>query len=198
MVLFPRPAAAQNRPAASGFASVEIQRVLSEYKGSQQAGQELESLRQGLTRSLERLDQGGAAFLPESELRDLANLYAKEKPADAEKTRISNLEQKASVMGDELTRLQNKATPTDPEKVRLAELAGLQQTGRTTLQTIQQEFQKRLSDREVEIRRKVANDVKAAIAKVAQEKNLAVVFDSQIAVYAANDITGDVVKQLNR
>ena len=34
--------------------------------------------------------------------------------------------------------------------------------------------------------------------EVAKQKGLAVVFDAQVAIYTANDITDDVVKRLNK
>ena len=40
--------------------------------------------------------------------------------------------------------------------------------------------------------------MKEAIAAVAQQRGLAVVFDSKLALYTANDVTDDVLKRLNK
>jgi Skp family chaperone for outer membrane proteins len=184
--------------AAPSFASVDVQRLLSEYKVRQQSSQEVEGLRQNLSRALQRLDQGGAAFLGEAKLRELARLYEKASPTDDDRKRITALEGESAGLNDELTRLQNKAAPSDQEKARLAELSNSQQKGRDVLQTLQTDYEQRLQARNGELLQKITNDVKAAIAKVAQDKNVAVVFDAAVAVYTANDITGDVIKHLNR
>ena len=182
----------------ASFGSVDVQRILNEYRVRQQSTQEVETLRQNLSKSLQRLDQGGAAFLAEAKVRELARLYEKAGPTDDDKKRITALEGEATGLRDEVTRLENKATPNDQEKARLAELTNNQQRGRDTLQTLQQDYETRLQQRNGELLQKITTDVKAAIARVAQDKNVSVVFDAQVAVYTANDLTGDVIKQLNK
>lgn len=194
-----RPAQAQaNKPAPSGFGSVDLQRVFNEYKLKQTSSDQAQAFGQGKERVLQRLVDASAVFLPDAEGRELAGLYEKAAPSDAEKTRITALENKARGLSDELRGLQNVAAPNDQQKARLAELSGAQSKGRETFQTLQQNFRTQVEQLNAQLTQKIADDIKAAVARQAQEKNLAVVFDAVVAVYTANDITADVIKQLNK
>lgn len=186
---------AQNAPQ---FASVDMQKVLTDSKARQQSAQEFGTLQQNLQGVLRRLEQGSARFLNEAEIRELVKLYENTRPGDAEKKRIGELEQKGDLAAAQLRRLEQIANPDDAQRKQFADLNAAQQKGSETLQTVLGEYQTRLRTREGEIQTKLEADIRAAIAQVAKEKNIAVVFPSQVALYAANDITADVLKVLNK
>lgn len=192
-----KPACAQNA-AAPTFGSVDMARIVNEYKGRQQSVQELGTLQQALSGVLRRLDQGSGRFLTEAEMKELAALYEKPTPSDGEKQRIGALEQKGDLSQTTLRRLENIASPDDAQKKQLSDLTAAQQKGNEYLQALQGGFQQRLSVREGEIQQKISAQVKAAIAKVAQDKKISVVFPADVALYTANDLTSDVLKALNK
>lgn len=188
---------AQNNAAAT-FASVDMQRVLTESKARQQSAQEFGALQQNLQGVLRRLEQGSARFLSDAEIRDLVRLYENQKPTDADKKRIGDLEQKGDLAAAQLRRLEQIASPDDAQRKQFADLNQSQQKGAETLQTVLGDYQKRLGEREREIQTKLEANIRTAIAQVAKEKGIVVVFPSQVALYAANDITADVLKVLNK
>lgn len=200
-VFGPRPAAAQPRPAPStggAFASVDVGRTLLEYKERQKSSDQVQALRQSLNRVLERLRDSSAVFLPEAEATELARIYEKPGPSDAEQKRAGELEARARSLSDELRGLQNVANPSDQQRQRLTELAAQQRKTNEALQTVQGGYEDRLQQMDRQLTQKIGEDVRAAVAKVARERNLSLVFDSQVALYASNDITADVLKQLNK
>ena len=199
-----KPAMAQPRPApAAGdirtvIASVDAQKLFAEYKVRKTSSDEIERLQQNLRQVLERLESNSAVFLTETEIRELSGLLEKTQQTDADKVRISALETKARDASGELTRLQNTTSPTEPQTARLRELTALRQKGAQAAQTLGQSFQTRLQERRETLGQKVVEDVRVAIAKVAAAKNLALVFSNEVALFSANDITADVLKELNR
>lgn len=199
-----RPAAAQNRPAAapgdmrSLIASVDSQRLLTEYKLRKTSSDEIDRIQTSMRQVLERLESNSAVFLTEAEIRELSGLLEKTQQTDADKVRVSALESKAREYSAELTRLQNTTSPSEQQRARLQELAGLRQKGIQAANALGQGFQARLTERRETLGQKVVEDVRAAIAKVAAARNLALVFSNEVALYAANDITADVLKELNR
>ena len=67
-----------------------------------------------------------------------------------------------------------------------------------TLMRMQDEFEQQLNTRRDEMINQMLQDIRKAVAAIAQEKGLAVVFDSTQVLYASNDITSDVIKRLNK
>ena len=201
-VFGPRPAAAQPRPAPGdvrgAIGSVDIGRTLSEYRERQKSSEQVQTLRQSLNRVLERLRDSSAIILPEAEAVELSRIYEKTTPSDAEQRRTGELESRARSLSDELRGLQNVASPSEQQRQRLGELAAQQRKTSEALQTIQGGFEDRLQQLDRQLTQKIGEDVKAAVARVAQQRNLTVVFDSQVALYTSNDITADVLKQLNK
>lgn len=194
------PALAQPKPAPGELriGSVDIGRTLMEYKERQKSSEQVQVMRQNLNRVLERLRDASAVILPEAEAADLSKIYEKTAPSDDEKKRADELEKKARSLSDEFRGLQNVAAPSDPQRQRLSELAAQQRKTNDALQVVQTGYEDRLQQMDRQLTQKLGEDIKAAVAKVAQEKNLTAVFDSQVALYTSNDITADVLKQLNK
>ncbi len=186
-------------PGAVAFGSVDTQKVLTEYKGRQTAASEFQAAQLSLSNVLRRLDQGSARFLTDAEMKELAGLYEKDAAtSDAEKKRIGVLEQKGDAAKANLTRLSSTATLDDTQKKQLADLTEAERTGNTGLTQVRDDFEKRLSKKGGDLEQKALGEVRAAVAKVAQDKGLTAVFDVNVAIYTSNDITADVVKQLNK
>ena len=194
-----RPVAAQTKGAAdvrAAFGSIDLQKAFNDYKQKQQLSQDIQDYGANLDKVVRRLSN--SPFLSDVETRELGTLYEKATPTDADRQRIAALEKKVQDTSGEMTTLQNVTAPNDQQKARLTELTTLREKGAAVFQTVQQEYRQRLDARQAELSQKVTEAIRIAVAKVAQEKNLAVVFDSAVAIYSANDITADVIKQLNK
>ena len=198
LVMGSRPATAQSPAGPVPFASVNLQQVFEQYKVKVQGSQEIQALGTGLDSVLRRLEEASAMFLPDNEARELSTLYEKASPSDADKARIGVLEAKAGGLSGELRTLQNVATPNDQQRARLAELTAGQRKGMEVLVAVRGEYRQRLEGRQKELSDKITADMRTAIAKVAKDKNVGMVFDGAVAVYSANDITADVIKELNK
>ncbi|MBC8101488.1 MAG: OmpH family outer membrane protein [Cytophagales bacterium] len=187
-----------NTPAAPVFASVDLQKCSQESKARQVSEDELRGMAQSLDRSLQRLAGSSSRFLTDVEVRELAALYEKPQPTEPDKKRAQELETKGDAGSAELSRLQQVATPSDADKKRFTELTEQQQRGDGVLQSVKETYSSRLQAKREELSMKYLAQIRETVAKVAKEKNFTVVFDAQFALYTANDITADVIKQLNK
>jgi Skp family chaperone for outer membrane proteins len=131
-------------------------------------------------------------------MHELAGLYEKDQPSDTEKKRIAELEAIGDSRKGEMSRLENTASPTDVQRKRFTELNSMHQQGEQNLAALTQDFESRLRTREDDLTKKALATIREAIAVVAKQKGLAVVFDSKFALYAQVDITADVAKQVNK
>ncbi len=195
-----RPAAAQTTGAdlRTLVASADSQKLLSEYKGRKAAESEALDYANRLNLIAGRLQNGGAVFLPETEIRDLAGLIEKAQPTGDETKRIGALETKAQNLSGELATLQNTISPNDAQKARLAELTEARRKGVEVFTKLTAAYRQQIDERRDKVGQKIVDEVRAAIVKVAKAKNLALVLDGSVALYAANDITADVLAELNK
>lgn len=195
-----KPSLAQKNGSASApvFGSVDLQKCLQESKGRQQGEDQLRAFQQGLQSALQRLAGSSSRFLDEAEIREMAALYEKENATDGDKKRIQALEAKGDVSSAEVAKLQQVPTPNDAEKKRFDELNTINQKGESVIQGLKDTYTARLNARREELLVQVTDKVREAVGKIAKDKGLTVVFDAQVALYTANDITPDVIKQLNK
>ena len=184
--------------AAPVFGSVDLQKCAQESKGRQESEDQLRAFAAGLDKALQRLAGGSSRFLAEPDMRELSALYEKDPASDADKKRIQALEAQGDAGGAELSRLQQVPAQTDAEKKRFAGLTAQQQKGDGILQAIRETYSGRLAARREELSNKYTGQIRDAVGKIAKDKGLTIVFDSQFALYTANDITPDVIKQLNK
>lgn len=98
----------------------------------------------------------------------------------------------------ELAKIESTPQPTDENRRRFTELGNMRQQGDQNLQQLTNDLQERLRKREEELTTKTIGVIRDAIAAVAKTKGLTVVFDNKVAIYTNNDITADVVKQVNK
>jgi Skp family chaperone for outer membrane proteins len=191
--------AQKNAPAAAPvFGSVDLQKCAQESKARQASEDELRSFVQSLDRSLQRLAGSSSRFLSDAEIKELAALYEKEPASEGDKKRIQALEAKGDASSAELSRLQQVASPSDADKKKFTDLTTEQQKGDGILQSIRDTYSARVQTRRDDLSVKYTNQIRETVSKIAKDKGLTVVFDSQFALYTANDITPDVIKVLNK
>ncbi len=189
---------------AGAMASVDVEQVVQNSKEFAKNAKDLKALDLKLEGAFTKLTgqpagpASSALFLSDTEFRELDTLYLKENPTEADKKRITELETKGDQAQGDLNRLQSTAAPTPEEKKRYDDLKGRKAAGENNVAALNQEYKALLNDKDGAQRAQLLKDVRAAIATVAKAKSLAAVFDSTIALYTANDITPDVIAQINK
>jgi Skp family chaperone for outer membrane proteins len=176
------------------FGVVDFQRCIDESKARQQAAAEFEVLEKSLNGVLSKLNQPGVSFLSKAEIVEVLGLYEKTAPSDAEKKRIGEIEAKADQQIGAMKRLESTNPLNDDQKKQIQALAEAQQNGIAVLKDIQRVYQSKLQQKDGELSASIAKTVREAVAKVAKEKNLTLVFGTEQAIYAQVDITEDVLK----
>ncbi len=191
--------AQKNAPASAPvFGSVDTAKCAQESKGRQASEDELRGFGQTLERALQRLSGSSSRFLTEAEIKELAALYEKEPASEGDKKRIQELETKGDASSAELSRLQQVGSPTDADKKKFSDLTTEQQKGDAVLQSVRDTYLARVNARREELSMKYTNQIRETVGKIAKDKGLTVVFDSQFVLYTATDITQDVIKALNK
>jgi Skp family chaperone for outer membrane proteins len=179
----------------SAIGSVNIQKVLAGYTKKTAIEQSMQATAQQYN-DVFKLEQA-SAMLSQTDQQSLSTLLLKQNRTPAVDNQIKALQTKAQNDAAELTTLQQKANPTDDDKARIAVLTNEQTNGQQALQSIADGFKQQLSDQDQQQSANLEADVRAAVASVAEQKGLAVVFDSSLAIYASNDVTAAVIAKLN-
>ena len=181
------------------FGIVNFRKCAAESKLKQELDVKFAELRRQLEGVFQKMRDANAVFLSPAEIKELAGLYEKAQPSDVEKKRIEALQQLADQRAGAAKRLENTAgTLNDEQKKELEKLAQMQQDGATALQGVGDDFKQRIDTRGQEYEDQLAAKVKEAVAAIAKEKNLALVFNADVVIYAATDVTPDVIKALQK
>ena len=182
--------------AASGqFGGVDLARILAGYNKKADLDSQIQALNQKLQAQFSA--QQNSPLLTRDQITRLGVLVSKTPRTDAETAEMTSLQQQSAAAAQELTTLQQKVTPTDADKARLTILTTQLQGGQQALQEISTSYTTQVQAEQDRLSARLSDQVKAAIAAVAQQRGLAAVFNSQYAVYTANDITDEVLRRLN-
>ena len=190
------PAHAASATGTPQFGSVDINKIQAQSTKKTKYDADLHALADKLDFQFKQ--QAASVMLTEAEQTELGTLLGKNNLSDSDRASITALQTKSTKDAQELTDLQQKKEPTPTDTNRLAALTNQYQAGQQALQKIGDNYQaqiKALSDKD---NAEFTQNVREAIAAVAQQKGLAVVFTADIAVYTTNDITDDVVKRINK
>jgi len=178
------------------FGMVDLKRVVDEYDQRKALEAQLQQMRDQMRAKLQW--RANNLLLEEAELSEYENLASITNPTDQQKQRMQELEQKSRQLNEELSQLRQKNPPTEQDTQRMNQLTAIENRNREALVQLQDQFEQQLNARRDEMINQMLQDIRKAVAAVAQEKKLAVVFDSTQVLYASNDITTDVIKRLNR
>ena len=199
LALAPSMLARPAQAAPSGmplFGSVDIQKLQSQSSKKAKYDADLHALADRLNTAF--TTQTASIMLSKAEQTELGGLLSKANPTDTDRARIAALQGQASKAAQDLTDLQQVKTPTPADTARIAALTTQYDNGKAALSEIGDGYQAQLKALQDKDNAEFTQSVKEAIAAVAQQKGLAVVFDSNLAVYTTNDITEDVVKRINK
>jgi outer membrane protein len=181
---------------ASAFGMVDLKRVVDEYDQRKTLESQLQQLRDQMRAKLQW--RANNLLLEEAEISEYENLASITNPTQEQRQRMQQLEQKSRQLNEELSQLRQKNPPTEQEAQRINQLTAIENRNRELLIQLQDQFEQQLNARRDEMINQMLQDIRKAVAAVAQEKKLLVVFDSTQVLYAANDITNDVIRRLNR
>ncbi|HUV03762.1 MAG TPA: OmpH family outer membrane protein [Armatimonadota bacterium] len=191
--------AADAKPMA--FGSVDVEKAFNGCEKKVQLQQELEVQVAQVQKWLE-LRSSNKLLTPE-EFKQLVDLRAKPNPEQADTKKMEELLALSKQRDEAFQALQQKSVLTDAERTQLNEI---QDRVKKVEASMQEELKKKdgeLTGKRIELSKQVMQDVEAAVAAVAKEKGLAMVFaksigDYTLVIYSNVDITDDVLKKLNK
>lgn len=177
------------------FGSVDMQKVAAAYNKSTTSESQMKGLHDQLLQVYST--QAANPMLNVDQQTQLGNLLLKANPTDADKAQIQTLESQSQKDSQALAALQQQKTLSDSDRAQLASLTAEQQTGAQALQTVQDDYQQRMQQENDQLVQQISDDIRAAVAAVAKQKGLTLVFSSDAVIYSANDITQTVIAKLN-
>lgn len=180
----------------SAFGMVDLKRVVDEYEQRKTLESQLQQMRDQMRAKLQW--RANNLLLEEAEITEYENLASITNPTEQQKQRMQQIEQKSQQLNQELSQLRQKNPPSEQEVQRINQLTAIENRNKETLMRMQDEYEQQLNTKRDEMINQMLQDIRKAVAAVAQEKKLAVVFDSTQVLYASNDITSDVIRRLNR
>jgi len=180
----------------SAFGMVDLKRVVDEYDQRKALEAQLQQMRDQMRAKLQW--RANNLLLEEAEISEYENLASITNPTEQQKQRMQQIEQKSRQLNEELSQLRQKNPPTEQDTQRINQLTAIENRNKEVLMQLQDQFEQQINARRDEMINQMLQDIRKAVAAVAQEKKLAVVFDSTQVLYASNDITGDVIKRLNK
>lgn len=192
---------ADAKAATSAIGSADANTLFNEYDKRKQSYQELETLQAKLEAQLEL--RNGNRLLTDEEFKTLVDLETKPQKQEADKQKIEELRALSKQRDQELQALQQKQDATEEEKAKRRELENRLKNVNEILQQDKGKFEKELNTKFLEVNEEVTKDIEAAVAAVAKDKGLAIVFNksfgaAEFVLYSSVDITDAVLKKLNK
>jgi len=183
------------------FGSVDVEKAFNGYEKKAQLEQQLA----GEVAQAEQWFQlrNSHKLLTPEEFKELTDLKAKAGPAETDKKRIEDILALSKQRDEAFQALQQKSNLTDAEKTQLASLQVQVKQCDSSIAEEQGKRVEELGKKRVELSKQVMQEVEAAVAAVAKEKGLAMVFAKSVGeytfvVYSNVDITDEVLKRLNK
>lgn len=182
-------------PTEPVFASVDMSKVIANYSKRATADAEFQALQQQYQDVFK--EQTANGMLDETDQTQLGTLLLLGDSATADqKQQISDLEGKATNASNTLASLQQEKDASSADEVQLTQLTQQQQAGQQALQDIADDYRQQLDQKNQAMSADIASDIKAAVAVVAKQQGITVVFDSSVALYTSIDLTQAVITKL--
>lgn len=196
LTVVPAQAAPAPSSAAFVFGSVDLNKILAGYKKKANLDQQIQALSQKLDAQFKQ--QVGSDMLSKGDQQKLTTLLNKPNVGDADRAQITALQQQSTRDAAELVALQQKANPSAADTARLQALTQQHQAGQQALQDTADVYKAQVQAEQERLSAQLSATVRTAIGQVAKDRGLMMVFDAQITVYSANDISDDVLARLNK
>jgi len=178
------------------FGSVDLGKIQAGYAKRGDLEKSIQDLGERLTAAMKQ--QESSDMLDAAHEKQLGDLLVKPNITDADRAAISKLMAQSSADATELAGLQQKQNLSDTDKSRLDFLTKERQSNKAAIDQLKADYTDQLRAQQDKVSTQFTDIVRQAIAAVAKEKSLGVVFDSTVAIWTANDITDDVLKRLNK
>lgn len=190
----------QDKSGGLRVANIDIQRLQNEYAAIQTFNKDLGSKEESLQVQVQTWSQN--ALLGDADQKTLAGLVLKDKTGmltPAEKAQQQKLLDQSKKLLDDYTRLQNTAIGqiNNQDKDQLNTYIRLAADTENRVNVAKQRLQDEIRGKVAETGDMVKKAMKAAVEKIAKEKNFSVVFTTDVAPYAEYDCTDEVLKILN-
>ncbi|MCL6519142.1 MAG: OmpH family outer membrane protein [Armatimonadetes bacterium] len=194
-------AIAADAKAAMQFGTVDIEKAYAGYQKSAQIKDELKAAYDKANLKLDLMKAN--KLLTSEEIAELVELSTKDKQTEADKARINTLLDASKKRDQEMQMLEQKQDASDAEKARLQQLIEQRKNSEEAYKKSFETLQKELTNKENELLSAAKKDIVDAVATVAKEKGISIVFNRSIGladfiIYSAVDITDDVIKKLNK
>lgn len=192
--------AADAKTTGQVFATVDFAKAFDGYEKKQRLAQEFDSQ---VLQANKRLELRNAnKLLTTDEFNQYAEISAKPNPTDAEKKKIDEFASLSKQREQEFQSLQQKPGPTDADKARLAQLQDTIKKADAQIKEDTDKFKTDLGKQQDDLSQKLIQEVNTAVAAVAKEKGITMVFNKAgepgLVVFSQLDITDDVLKKLNK
>jgi Skp family chaperone for outer membrane proteins len=188
--------ASGDNKANSAFAIVDLQKLSSKYTAKEVLETEFRSMQQKYGLRLQRRD--GMPFLTEEDQVSLDTLYEKPNRTDADNNKIKEIEKKNADKVAEVQALRQKADPSQAEKDKLAAADKAFREAQSNFAQLKDQLDGKVQQFNKDKSEELNNKIRTTVAKVAEKNNVAIVFTSDVALYAGTDITDQVVGELNK
>jgi Skp family chaperone for outer membrane proteins len=180
------------------FGTVDFKKLSADYKAKDKVENTLKRMQTQFQARLSRRDN--MPLLTDAEQDQLDKLYEKDTPTDADKAKIKEIEDKAKNASDEIQKLSQKKDTelTDAEKKKLQDTGQKIKEAQQKFATLKEDLSGQFDRFGTTQQDDLMKSIRAAIAKVAEQKGLSIVFSNEVALYAGTDITPQVVAELNK
>jgi len=181
------------------FATVDIQKINDNYK--------LKAVLETQFQQLQAKWQGRLArrqnmpLLTEDEQKQIDAIEEKgPNQTDADKATLKQLMDKAQQLNNQLVALRQKKESelTDADKAQLATLEAQIAKASDQYNTMQDQMRADLTNFDNQNSELLVKNIRDAVAQVAKEKGITIVFNNQVVLYSGVDITDQVLAILNK
>lgn len=177
------------------FGVCDLSSVANNSKYGKRKMQEIEAARSRYFSVLTFLRQN--PFISRSEAQKFRDLSLNNNLTPAQQKDLDELKAGAQRLREEFEQLVNVRNPSETEQRRIQELAIAREEVVQIQNTWGEEFARTLNDQFEEAKEDVHNKVKAAVKKLGRRDGFSVIFDSNSAPYAANDVTDELLKVMD-
>lgn len=127
----------------------------------------------------------------------LRELTVKAGATAADKTEMENIKKAAQADEKKFEQLGQKATLSDAERTELESLGTRRRNAQGLLSRWQQDFMQELNQLEATKQTALLETVRKIVQDVSKKEGYTVVFQTNVAIYGANDLTDESTKALN-
>jgi Skp family chaperone for outer membrane proteins len=180
----------------TAFAVVDMQKLSTKFTARETLETELRTMGQKFTLRLQRRDQ--MPFLSEEDQTTLDTLSEKATRTDADNNKVKEIEERNRKKSARLQELNQKQNLNEAEKKEQSDLQEDFRNAGSRFAKIKDELDGKVNDFRNSKSEELNTKVRTTVAKVAEKNSIAIVFTSDVALYAGTDITDQVVGELNK